>query len=294
VKYNLNLNTQQNQTPQPPTQAPLLPQVGDDGFESQAFDNWVWTPYLEIGLQTESMFDIFYSFSTFNFGNNFGKTVPAQIYPIANSFTDYYAFESSDPDNNPNPLPPANNFTSIRTPIDPTVLIYTYTINPNLVWRQFNVGPFRLNDPDAVLTPAISELVSEHINVDLKATIFENRLAGRAKSSFGPYFGFTPELGVSLGGVFTLLYYRIETKTSIIELGNPSNVLYAWTGGQSDKQWSFGGFASVDLRMNLPNTFFGCSFDYSYMTDIRYSLQDIQCFINPGGRSLNFFWGLRF
>jgi hypothetical protein len=269
--------------------------VGDDGFGPQAFDNWLWTPYLEIGLQTESMFDIFYSFSAFSFGNNFGKVVSAWYYPVANSVTDSYFFNSS----NPNPKYAPLSSIQVGTGLNPNDDLikpydYYYRINPNLVWRQFNNEHFDAGNPDAPITPAYSQEVKEHIAVDLKATVFENRLAGRAKSSFGPYFGFTPELGVSLGGVFTLLYYRIETKTSIIELGNPSNVLYAWTGGQSDKQWSFGGFASVDLRMNLPNTFFGCSFDYSYMTDIRYSLQDIQCFINPGGRSLNFFWGLRF
>ena len=151
-----------------------------------------------------------------------------------------------------------------------------------------------MSTPDAPLTAVDRIRANEHIAVDLKATIFENCLAGRAKSSLGPYFGFTPELGVSLGGVTSLVYFRIVTETKLTELSNPSNVLYEWTGGQSDKQWSFGGLAGVDLRMNLPNTFFGCSFDYAYMTDVRYSLQDIQCFINPGGRSLNFFWGLRF
>jgi len=121
VRYDLNLNTEQNQTPQPPTQPPLLPTVGDDGFGPQAFDNWLWTPCLEIGLQTESMFDIFYSFSAFSFGNSFGKTVPAWIYPIANSFTDYYNFESINTYNiinDPNPKQTSNNFTSIRTPLD--------------------------------------------------------------------------------------------------------------------------------------------------------------------------------
>jgi hypothetical protein len=91
-----------------------------------------------------------------------------------------------------------------------------------------------------------------------------------------------------------MVYFRVETKATLHAVNDPTSVRYAWSGGQSDHQWSWGGFAGIDLRMQLRNTFFGCAFDYAYMTDIRYSVNDIQAFINPGGKSLSLYWAMRF
>ena len=149
-----------------------------------------------------------------------------------------------------------------------------YLLNPNAATRTFTGG-------DAI--PAI-----EHLSQNLGVNTFENRFGGR---TFAPFmFG---ELGASLGLVGSWVFYKIDYLSTIKEAAKPNNILAITSQRQEDNQWSFGGFAGVDLKINLGPVFVGCSFDYAYMTDIRYSMVDVQTFINPGGRSFNCFAGIR-
>jgi len=278
VSYDLTLN----QLPQPPT-------VTDGGFTSLAFDNSIWGPYVEIGFWSGSFVSITYSFSVFSFSNSFQKNMPATLYPYASSLTDSYDFSSTGnlPDGTPVPNPTAittnyfpPNFTSIRIGNPPPIL-YSYSLDPLSGNRVFKDALGNTLPPVAVI---------ENLSVGLNANCYENRLAVLNMGPVLPPF----ELGVSLGPVATLVHFTLNYQNIILDPNNPANVLLTNTGSQVKDQWSFGAFGSLDLRVSLPNTFFGCSFDYVHMSDIRHELDYIQSSISPGGRSLNFIGGLKF
>jgi hypothetical protein len=276
VSYNLAFN-----------QIPQLPTVTDDGFTSMAFDNSIWGPYVEIGFWSGSLVSIAYSFSAFSFSNSFQKNMPATLYPYASSLTDSYNFSSIgfNADGTPAPSNPdliTANFTSIKsgTPIS-TLVLYSYSLNPLSGNRVFKDALGNTLPPVAVI---------ENLSVGLNANCYENRLAVLNMGPVLPPF----ELGMSLGPVATLVHFTLNYQNIILDPNNPANVLLTNIGSQVKDQWSFGAFGSLDLRVSLPNTFFGCSFDYVHMSDIRHELDYIQSTINPGGRSLNLSGGLRF
>ena len=277
VSYDLTLNT-----------LPKLPTVmTDDGFTSLVFDNSIWGPYVEIGFRSGSFVSIAYSFSAFSFSNSFQKNIPATLYP--SSLTDSYNFSSIgfNADNTPAPSNPVlitPNFTSIKSGTLSPIVLYSYSLNPlsgNRVLKD-TLG-------NEILLPLIENLI-ENLSVGLNANCYENRLAVLNMGPVSPQF----ELGMSLGPVATLVHFTLNYQNIILDPNNPANVLLMNTGSQVRDQWSFGAFGSLDLRVSLPNTFFGCSFDYVYMSDIRHGLDDIQSTISPGGRSLNFIGGLKF
>jgi hypothetical protein len=252
-----------------------------------AFDNSIWGPYVEIGFWSGSLVSIAYSFSAFSFSNSFQKNMPATLYPYATSLTDSYNFSSIgfNADGTPAPSNPdliTANFTSIKsgTPIS-TLVLYSYSLNPLSGNRVFKDALGNTLPPVAVI---------ENLSVGLNANCYENRLAVLNMGPVFPQF----ELGMSLGPVATLVHFTSNYQNIILDPNNPANVLLTNIGSQVRDQWSFGAFGSLDLRVSLPNTFFGCSFDYVHMSDIRHELDYIQSTINPGGRSLNLSGGLRF
>ena len=274
VSYDLTLN-----------QLPQLPTVTDGGFTSQAFDNSIWGPYVEIGFWSGSFVSITYSFSAFSFSNSFQKNMPATLYPYATSLTDSYNFSSIGSNLNGTPAPPnptiiAPNFTSIKSGNSPPVL-YSYSLDPLSGNRVFKDALGNTLPPVAVI---------ENLSVGLNANCYENRLAVLNMGPVLPPF----ELGMSLGPVATLVHFTLNYQNIILDPNNPANVLLTNTGSQVKDQWSFGAFGSLDLRVSLPNTFFGCSFDYVYMSDIRHGLDDIQSTISPGGSSIGFGGGIKF
>jgi len=273
VSYDLTLN----QLPQPPT-------VTDGGFTSQAFDNSTWGPYVEIGFWSGSFVSLTYSFSAFSFSNSFQKNIPATLYPNSTSLTDSYNFSSIGFNTDGTPAPPNPtlinaNFSSIKIGNSASgnclALLYSYSLDPLSGNREFNLPPLA---------------VIENLSVGLNANCYENRLAVLNMGPVLPPF----ELGMSLGPVATLVHFTLNYQNIILDPNNPANVLLTNIGSQVKDQWSFGAFGSLDLRVSLPNTFFGCSFDYVYMSDIRHELDYIQSTISPGGRSLNFIGGLKF
>ncbi len=281
VSYNLAFN------PQGPT-------VTDGGL-SLAFDNSFWCPYVEIGFWSGDVISIAYSFSGFSFSNSFQKNIPATFYGVANSLTDSYRFSSIgfNPDGTPAPsndrLITADfvpNFSSIRIGSSSGVnnQLYSYSLNPlsgaRVFWDDTN-GP-------RVEVPALP--VTENLSVGLNANCYENRLAVLLMGRFLPPY----ELGISLGPVATLVHSTLNYQNIVLDPNNPDNVLLTNIGSSVKDQWSFGAFGSLDLRVSLRNTFFGCSFDIVSYLSTKHGLDDIQSTINPGGSSLSFGGGVRF
>jgi len=102
------------------------------------------------------------------------------------------------------------------------------------------------------------------------------------------------ELGISLGPVATLVHSTLNYQNIILHPDNPDIVLLTNIGSSVKDQWSFGAFGSLDLRVSLPNTFFGCSIDYVSYLSTKHGLDDIQSTISPGGSSLSIGGGIRF
>jgi hypothetical protein len=133
--------------------------------------------------------------------------------------------------------------------------------------------------------------VTENLSVGLNANCYENRLAVLLMGRFLPPY----ELGISLGPVATLVHSTLSYQNIILDLNN--NVLppvLPNIGSSVKDQWCFGAFGSLDLRVSLRNTFFGCSFDIVSYLSTKHGLDDIQSTINPGGSSLSFGGGVRF
>ena len=278
VSYNLAFN------PQGPT-------VTDGGFTSLAFDNSFWCPYVEIGFWSGDVISIAYSFSGFSFSNSFQKNIPATFYGVANSLTDSYRFSSIgfNPDGTPAPsndrLITADfvpNFSSIRIGSSSGVnnQLYSYSLNPLSGARVFY--------DNGVPVPPLP--VTENLSVGLNANCYENRLAVLLMGRFLPPY----ELGISLGPVATLVHSTLNYQNIILHPDNPDIVLLTNIGSSVKDQWCFGAFGSLDLRVSLRNTFFGCSFDIVSYLSTKHGLDDIQSTINPGGSSLSFGGGVKF
>ena len=272
VSYNLAFN------PQGPT-------VTDGGFGSLAFDNSFWCPYVEIGFWSGDVISIAYSFSGFSFSNSFQKNIPATFYGVANGLTDSYIFSSIG--FNPDGTPATPNitqiyepFSSIRISAPSTSVQYSYSINPLSGARVFT--------DNGVEVPALP--VTENLSVGLNANCYENRLAVLLMGRFLPPY----ELGISLGPVATLVHSTLNYQNIILHPDNPDIVLLTNIGSSVKDQWCFGAFGSLDLRVSLRNTFFGCSFDIVSYLSTKHGLDDIQSTINPGGSSLSFGGGVRF
>ena len=272
VSYGLDLNP----SPQGPT-------VSDE-FTTLSFDNSFWCPYVEIGFWSGSVLSLAYSFSGFSFINSFQKNIPATFYPIATRLTDSYAFSSvgfnaDGTPATPNTTPIYAPFSSIRIG-DSTSVQYSYLINPLSGNRLFL-------DNGVAVTPFP---VTENLSVGLNVNCYENRLAFLIMDQILRRY----ELGMSLGPVATLVHSTLNYQNIILHPDNPDIVLLTNIGSSVKDQWCFGAFGSLELRVSLPNTFFGCSFDYISYMSIKHGLDDIQSTISPGGRSLNFIGGLKF
>jgi len=256
-----------------------------DAFTSLSFDNSFWCPYVEIGFWSGDVLSIAYSFSAFSFSNSFQKNIPATYYPVANSLIDSYNFSSIGFNANgtpaiPNTTPIYAPFTSIRIG-DSTSVQYSYLINPLSGNRQFY-------DNGVLVSPVP---VTENLSVSLNANCYENRLAFLI---MGPILR-RYELGMSLGPVATLVHSTLNYQNIILDLNN--NVLppvFPNIGSNVKDQWTFGAFGSLDLRVSLSNTFFGCSIDYVSYLSTKHGLNDIQGTINPGGSSIGFGGGIKF
>jgi hypothetical protein len=253
-----------------------------DAFTSLAFDNSFWCPYVEIGFWSGDVISIAYSFSGFTFSNSFQKNIPATYYPVANSLRDSYPFSSIgfNADGTPAPsntLPITAPFSSKEIGTSTSVL-YSYSLDPLSGNRQFyNNG---------VLVSPVP--VTENLSVSLNANCYENRLAFLI---MGPILR-RYELGMSLGPVATLVHSTLNYQNIILDPNNSESLTLI--GSNVKDQWSFGAFGSLDLRVSLPNTFFGCSFDYISYMSIKHGLDDIQSTINPGGSSIGVGGGLKF
>jgi hypothetical protein len=93
--------------------------LASPGFVPLSFDNWIWTPYLEIVMPTSRWLEAFYSFSAFGFGNSFGKNLQGTFYTPVTAMIDTYLFSSDDGG------AVLNNFNSATTP--PTSLSVSIT-----------------------------------------------------------------------------------------------------------------------------------------------------------------------
>jgi len=270
VSYNLDFN------PQGPTVT--------DAFTSLSFDNSFWCPYVEIGFWSGSVLSLAYSFSGFSFSNSFQKNIPATFYPVANSLRDSYNFSSIGFNADGTPATP--NLTPIYAPFssirigDSTSVQYSYLINPLSGNRVF------LNN--GVVVPPFA--VTENLSVGLNANCYENRLAFLIMDQILRRY----ELGMSLGPVATLVHSTLNYQNIILHPDNPDIVLLTNIGSSVKDQWCFGAFGSLELRVSLPNTFFGCSFDYISYMSIKHGLDDIQSTISPGGSSIGFGGGIKF
>ena len=255
-----------------------------DAFTSLAFDNSFWCPYVEIGFWSGDVLSIAYSFSAFSFSNSFQKNIPATYYPVANSLIDSYNFSSigfnaDGTPATPNTTPIYAPFSSIRIG-DSTSVQYSYLINPLSGNRVF------LNN--GVVVPPFA--VTENLSVGLNANCYENRLAFLLMGPILPPY----ELGMSLGPVATLVHSTLNYQKIILHPDNPDIVLLTNIGSSVKDQWCFGAFGSLDLRVSLRNTFFGCSIDYVSYLSTKHGLDDIQSTISPGGSSLSIGGGIRF
>ena len=265
---------------------PQGPTVTDGGL-SLAFDNSFWCPYVEIGFWSGDVISIAYSFSGFSFSNSFQKNIPATFYRVATGLTDSYNFSSIgfnvDGTTTPNPDAITPNFSSKKIGTYGTVQ-YSYSINPlignRVFWDDTN-GP-------RVEVPALP--VTENLSVGLNANCYENRLAVLLMGRFLPPY----ELGISLGPVATLVHSTLNYQNIILHPDNPDIVLLTNIGSSVKDQWCFGAFGSLDLRVSLRNTFFGCSFDIVSYLSTKHGLDEIQSTINPGGSSLSFGGGVKF
>ena len=131
--------------------------------------------------------------------------------------------------------------------------------------------------------------VTENLSVGLNANCYENRLAFLL---MGPILR-RYELGMSLGPVATLVHSTLNYQNIVPDPTDPDNVLLKNIGSNVKDQWSFGAFGSLDLRVSLRNTFFGCSVDYVSYMSIKHGVDDIQEYHKPRWHQSQLWWGLK-
>ena len=258
--------------------------VTDNGFNSLAFENSAWCPYIEVGFWSGwSVLSFTYSFQAFRFNNTFQKNIDGTFYPFADSLTDTYDFESIGLNSNgtrapSNPALVTAPFTSIRQGILGSVL-YSYSLNPLSGSRVYK-------NNGVEVTPTA---ITENLSVSLDATCYENRLGILFMDQSPPQ----TEYGFSFGPVATRVHSTLNYQNIIPNPDNPDNP-DMFAGSLVQDKWHFGAFGSLDLRMSSRSIFFSCSLDYVFMPQIAQQLDDIQCAISPGGYSISTGGGLKF
>jgi hypothetical protein len=156
--------------------------------------------------------------------------------------------------------------------ITSTAALKYYFLNPNDATRAFNVGPIA---------------VTERLQHQTTANAVENRLGLRGNI---PIYDFG-DIGLTGGMNVTMLNLRVDSFNSI---SDGTIIRREDDASYTDNLFSLGGFVGVECRIFLGPIFFGCSYDYSFMGDIRHKMIDVQTLINPGGNTMSIFGGVRF
>jgi hypothetical protein len=156
--------------------------------------------------------------------------------------------------------------------ITSTAALKYYFLNPNDAKRAFNVGPIA---------------VTERLQHQTTANAVENRLGLRGNI---PIYDFG-QIGLTGGMNVTMVNLRVDSFNSI---SDGTIIRREDDASFTDNLFSMGGFAGVECRIFLGPVFFGCSYDYSFMSDIRHKMIDVQTLINPGGNTMSIFGGVRF
>jgi hypothetical protein len=264
--------------------------VGDG--PSVNFDERIWAPYIEFGVQYSNYFDLIFASSWFNKRESVSATVPASVVLQRRGFRDTFSFESTNTTQNW-----LGNFSSdIPNPNADPDTTQTYVIFP--VGRATGTGrPTRTffvdDDPNVPPTAAVDQIFD---SFDL--TVIEFKMGGRSSA---PLWGLG-QWSLGLGMLLSPMPYTVVTNHVVTATANNAaagitagDVLINTAIKQSDVFWFNPGlYVSSDLTMGNTGYFLNWNVEYdAYFNEKSYG-DTVENHIDLSGWSSAIGMGIRF
>lgn len=219
--------------------------------QTQEYNEQLWCPTVEIGVQATSFFDVFWGLSWFGLEKAMTKTFTTQAELWRRAFKDTFSFWSDD-----------DNVWAVgawQSDVRPN----GSNVNQQIVPDSRGTGgyPLRqfyetLDGKGASNLPPV--IVNETIFCRTDATVYENRFGVR---SWTPLYGMG-RFGVTLGPLVNLIYYRASQSSRNAFSGGVTFVQDEQTISQG---WfvSYGLFTAADVEIDWNGYFFKTNAQYS-------------------------------
>jgi hypothetical protein len=220
-------------------------------IQAQDYNEQLWCPTIEIGMQATSFFDIFYGLSWFSLDKTMTRTFTSQAELWRRAFTDTFSFWSDD-DNvwgvgsyESSVRPSGGNVNQQIIPDSRGTGGY-----PNRQFYETLDGKGASNLPPVILT--------ETVTCRIDASVYENRFGVR---SWTPLYGMG-RFGVTLGPLVNLIYYRASQSTRDAYSGG---ITYVQEDVAATEGWklAYGVFTAADVEIDWSNYFLRTNAQYS-------------------------------
>jgi len=265
--------------------ASLIYRFNGGTFSGREFADRLWTPALEAGLQVSNYFDLFTGISFYGTAHSTNNIYTTQAQLRRRAFTDSFPFASDDTS-----AWPITPFDSANLQVGSTS-VHAYQVIVD--------GQSRGNFPTRTYFEVVDfgqplENFQETISHSANINTYEWRFGAR---SWFPMWGLG-RLGVTLGPLFNLINYNVDSARTVISLGPTlpaGTVTERIARSQNGNQVKFGGYAGADLEAFVGRLgFVKAAAEYSISGKLQYQLLSVQTEFNPGGFSSYFAAGLRF
>lgn len=247
------------------------------------YNEQLWCPTVEIGVQATSFFDVFWALSWYSLDKGFSKTYtsPAELWRRA--FRDTFSFWSD----NDNPWAVGSWQSDVRP--DGT------NVNQQIVPDARGTGGYPnrqfyyvIDGSNGAQFPPVS--VSETVICRTDANIYENRWGVR---SWTPLYGMG-RFGVTLGPLMNLIYFK-ASQTTIAEFSGGVN--HVDESARFSQGWlvSYGLFTAADVEIDWNNYFLRTNLQYNLTEEKQiHNSNYVWMNMNLGGFSSIITAGLRF
>jgi hypothetical protein len=226
-------------------------QTWGGAIEALDYNEQLWCPTVEIGVQATSFCDVFWGLSWFGLEKAMNKTFTSRAELWRRAYRDTFSFWSDDSAN------------WIAGSWESDVRPNGSNVNQQIIPDGRGTGGFpnrqfyeTLDGKGASNFPPV--IVNETVACRTDATVYENRFGVR---SWTPLYGMG-RFGVALGPVVNLIYFRAsqtsraEYSGGVVHVDDVSTISQGWLA-------SYGFFTAADVEIDWNSYFFKTNAQYS-------------------------------
>lgn len=252
-------------------------------IQNLEYNEQIWCPTVEVGVQATSFFDVFWGLSWYSLDKSLTRSFSSQAQLWRRAYTDSFSFWTDD-DNNWIPGPYESTTRPDGANVNQQILPDARGVAgyPN---RQFYEV---IDGGGAAQLPIVD--VRETIFCRTDASIYENRLGVR---SWTPLYGMG-RFGVTLGPLVNLIYFKASQTTRADFTGGVEHVDVSERFSQG---WlvSYGLFTAADIEIDWQNYFLRTNAQYNLSEEKQiHNSPNVWMNLNVSGFSSIIAAGLRF